>query len=134
MVDRSTLVPANANQCRHCLLTPVYRTGSGWKPRRHRGRLARDVKRGKTLPLITRLQSPAREGHRSENRDILSVMEAVQRQLHSKPLWVIDRGRDGDSTMWKARIKGDREVLVRAANQRFWFMVGHTVDGPADCP
>ena len=39
--------------------------------------VARDVKQGKTLPLITRLQSPAREGYGSENRDILSAMEEV---------------------------------------------------------
>ena len=82
--------------------------------------VARDVKQGKTLPLITRLQSPAREGYGSENRDILSAMEEVQRQLHIKPLWVIDRGGDRGA-LWKAWIEDDREVLVRAANQRFWL-------------
>ena len=82
--------------------------------------VARDVKRGKTLPLITRLLSPHRKGYRSENRDILSVMEEVQRYLSTKPLWVIDRGGDRGK-LWKAWIEGERDVLVRAANQRFWF-------------
>ena len=82
--------------------------------------VARDVKRGKTLPLITRLLSPEREGYRSENRDILTVMEEVQRHLETKPLWVIDRGGDRGN-LWKAWIEGEWDVLVRAANQRFWL-------------
>ena len=82
--------------------------------------VARDVKRGKTLPLITRLISPNREGYRSENRDILSVMEDVQRHLEAKPLWVIDRGGDRGH-LWKAWIEDGWDVLVRAANQRFWL-------------
>jgi len=82
--------------------------------------IARDVKRGKTLPLITRLLSPNRGGYRSENRDILSVMEEVQRHLEAKPLWVIDRGGDRGN-LWKVWIEDEWDVLVRAANQRFWL-------------
>ena len=82
--------------------------------------VARDVKRGSTFPLITRLLSPNRAGYRSENRDILTVMEEVQRHLKAKPLWVIDRGGDRGN-LWKAWIENDRNVLVRAANQRYWL-------------
>ncbi len=82
--------------------------------------VARDVRRRKTLPLMTRLVSPDRGGYRSENRDILSVMEEVQRHLVAKPLWVIDRGGDRGK-LWKVWIEDGWDVLVRAANQRFWL-------------
>jgi len=85
--------------------------------------VARDMKRGKTLPLVTRLLTPERGGYRSENRDILSVMEAVQRHLEVKPLWVIDRGGDR-GRLWQVWIEDEWEVLVRAANRRFWLWRG----------
>ena len=86
--------------------------------------VARDVKRRKTLPLVTRLLSSEREGYRSENRDILSVMEEVRRHLQVKPLWVIDRGGDR-GTLWKVWLEDEWDVLVRAANRRFWLWRGH---------
>jgi hypothetical protein len=82
--------------------------------------VARDVKRGDTLPLMTRLLSAERAGHRSENHEILAAMEEVQRHIAGKPLWVIDRGGDR-GRLWEAWLKDEREVLVRAANQRFWL-------------
>ncbi|MEC9306007.1 MAG: hypothetical protein VX449_10590 [Pseudomonadota bacterium] len=81
--------------------------------------VARDLKRGTTWPLLTRLLSPARGGYRSENTDILSVMDTVQRHVEGRPLWVIDRGGDR-GRLWDAWLRAERHVLVRAANQRFW--------------
>ena len=56
--------------------------------------VARDVERGVSLPLITRLLSSNRPAHRSENTDILAVMEEVRRHVPHDALWVIDRGGD----------------------------------------
>jgi hypothetical protein len=82
--------------------------------------VARDIRRGITFPLLTRLLSSARAAYRSENTDILSVMEAVQRHVQSQPLWVIDRGGDRGK-LWHTWIKDGWDVLVRATNQRFWL-------------
>ncbi|WP_421620944.1 hypothetical protein [Alkalilimnicola ehrlichii] len=57
--------------------------------------VAPDLGSGQTLPLLTRLLSSARAGHRSENTDLLSVMETVQRHVSGAPLWVIGRGGAG---------------------------------------
>lgn len=81
--------------------------------------VARDVKRGQTLPLLTRLLCSERPAHRSENHEILSVMDQVERHLDARPLWVIDRGGDR-GRLWAAWLAAGREVLVRAANQRYW--------------
>jgi len=82
--------------------------------------VARDVKRGQSLPLLTRLLSSERAAHRSENHEILGVMEQVERHLDTRPLWVIDRGGDR-GRLWAAWLAADRAVLVRAANQRYWL-------------
>ena len=82
--------------------------------------VARDVRRGHTLPLLTRLLSVERSGYCSENRDILSVMETVQGQLRGRPLWVMDRGGDRGK-LWGTWIEGDWDVLVRVANRRYWL-------------
>lgn len=81
--------------------------------------VARDVRRGKTLPLLTRLNTPQRTAFRSENHDILSVMDEVSRHIRKDLLWVIDRGGDR-GILWDAWIRCERQVLVRAANQRYW--------------
>ncbi|WP_421620638.1 transposase [Alkalilimnicola ehrlichii] len=82
--------------------------------------VARDLDSGQTLPLLTRLLSSARAGHRSENTDVLSVMETVQRHVSGTPLWVIDRGGDR-GRLWRHWLEQDWPVLVRAANQRYWL-------------
>lgn len=81
--------------------------------------VARDMASGETLPLLTRLGSAERTGHRSENHEIMSVMEEIQRHVKARPLWVIDRGGDR-GRLWDAWIDGDWRVLVRAANLRYW--------------
>ena len=81
--------------------------------------VARDVRAGTTLPVLTRLQSTEGEGYRSENSDILAVMNEVSRHV-GKRLWVIDRGGDR-GVLWDAWLKEGSEVLVRAANQRYWL-------------
>lgn len=85
--------------------------------------VARDVERGVSLPLITRLLSANRPGHRSENTDILAVMDEVRRHLPADALWVIDRGGDR-GVLWKAWLETGYEMLVRAANQRYWLWRG----------
>lgn len=82
--------------------------------------VARDIKSGQTLPLITRLLSAERAGHRSENVELLSVMEEIQRHVSGQPLWVIDRGGDR-GRLWARWIEDGWQVLVRAANQRYWL-------------
>lgn len=81
--------------------------------------VARDPKRGETLPLLTRLLSSERPGHRSENHEILAAMEQVQQHLDARPLWVIDRGGDR-GRLWDVWLKDEWPVLVRAANRRYW--------------
>jgi|GEM_PF-1154779 len=85
--------------------------------------VARDVRRGVTLPLIARLLSANRPGHRSENSDILAVMEEVGRHVPGDALWVIDRGGDR-GVLWKAWLEAGYPMLVRAANLRYWHWRG----------
>lgn len=73
------------------------------------------MRTGQTLPLYTRLLSSQRPGHRSENHEIVETMETVQRQLHTRPLWLIDRGGDR-GRLWTTWLQAERAVLVRAAN------------------
>jgi len=56
--------------------------------------VARDGRRGKTIPLLLRLFSASETGHGSENDEILLAMERVKRSVGSGFLWVIDRGGD----------------------------------------
>jgi len=85
--------------------------------------VARDVRTGRTLPLLTRLLSSARYGFRSENWDLLSVMDQVARHLPGKRLWVVDRGGDRGE-LWEHWLSRDWEVLVRAMNLRHWMWRG----------
>jgi hypothetical protein len=81
--------------------------------------VARDVSRGVTLPLITRLLGAHRPGHKSENTDVLSVMAEVRRHVPGDALWVMDRGGDR-GVLWQAWLDEGCPVLIRAANQRYW--------------
>jgi len=81
--------------------------------------VARDVRTGSTLPLLTRLLSSARYGFRSENWDLLSVMDRVARHLPGKRLWVVDRGGDRGE-LWEHWLSRDWDVLVRVMNLRHW--------------
>ncbi len=85
--------------------------------------VARCLVSGHTFPLLTRLLSSVRGSYKSENRDIVNVMERVQGSLESRPLWVIDRGGDR-GVLWDFWIQGDWKILVRAANQRHWLWRG----------
>lgn len=80
--------------------------------------VARDVKRGTTRPLLMRFLSPARGGYRSENTDILNVMDTVQCHVGCQPLRFIGRGGDR-GRLWDAWLRAERQILIRAANQRF---------------
>jgi len=85
--------------------------------------VARDVRTGRTLPLLTRLLSSARYGFRSENWDLVSVMDQVARHLPGKRLWVVDRGGDRGE-LWSHWLTNGWDVLVRAANLRHWSWRG----------
>jgi len=85
--------------------------------------VARDVRTGRTLPLLTRLLSSARSGYRSENWDLLSVMDQVARHLPGKRLWVVDRGGDRGE-LWRHWLTRDWDVLVRVMNLRHWLWRG----------
>jgi len=85
--------------------------------------VARDVGTGRTLPLLTRLLSSARYGFRSENWDLLSVMDQVARHLPGKRLWVVDRGGDRGE-LWEHWLSRDWDVLVRVMNLRHWLWRG----------
>lgn len=85
--------------------------------------VARDVRTGRTLPLLTRLVSSARFGYRSENWDVLSVMDQVARHLPGKRLWVVDRGGDRGE-LWSHWLSRDWDVLVRVMNLRHWMWRG----------
>ena len=82
--------------------------------------VARDAHGRRTLPLLTRVQASQRPGHRSENTELLGVMEQVRRVLSVDALWVIDRGGDR-GRLWARWLADDWPVCVRAANQRYWL-------------
>ena len=82
--------------------------------------VARQPDTGRTVPLLTRLLSSQRPGHRSENTELIDVMERVRRQLSAQPLWVIDRGGDRGK-LWAHWLAEDYAVCVRAANRRHWL-------------
>lgn len=87
--------------------------------------VGRCLKRGVTLPLLTRLLSSNRGSYKSENRDIMMAMERVRGQLGwgIDPLWVMDRGGDRN-VLWDFWLKGDWQILVRVMNQRYWHWYG----------
>ena len=82
--------------------------------------VARDPSGRRTLPLLTRVQTPERAGYRSENTELLGVMAKVRRALSAQPLWVIDRGGDR-GRLWERWLAEDWPVCVRAMNQRHWL-------------
>jgi len=82
--------------------------------------VARDLKKGTTLPLFCQLYSCQEKGFVSENHEILTVMRRVQAAIGSKRLWVIDRGGDR-SALWNVWLKEDFDVLVRVTKQRHWL-------------
>ena len=87
--------------------------------------VARCLKSGVTLPLLTRLLSSTRNGYRSENVDIMNAMDRVRQMTGTDvdPLWVIDRGGDRNK-LWDFWLKGEWKILVRATNQRYWHWNG----------
>ncbi len=85
--------------------------------------VARCLDSGRTFPLLTRLLSSNRGSYKSENRDIVNVMDRVQGSLESRPLWVIDRGGDR-GVLWDFWLRGDWRILVRSANLRHWLWRG----------
>lgn len=82
--------------------------------------VARDLKKGITLPLFCQLYSCQEKEFVSENDKILTAMRRVQSAIGSKHLWVIDRGGDR-SVLWNAWLKEDFDVLVRVTKQRHWL-------------
>jgi hypothetical protein len=95
--------------------------------------VARDVKSGLNLPVLTRLHSGEHPDYKSENTEILTMMETVCAALPEMdigPLWTIDRGGDRGK-LWRAWIDGGYNVLVRATNQRFWQWRGRSLRAQA---
>jgi len=91
--------------------------------------IARDVKSGTDLPVLTRLHSVEHPDYESENTEILDIMETVRAALPAMeggPLWAIDRGGDR-GWLWQAWIDGAHDVLVRAANRRHWQWRGSSM-------
>lgn len=82
--------------------------------------VARDTKKGATLPLFCRLYSYEESSFTSENEQILSTMRRIQTAIGASRLWVIDRGGDRNA-LWKAWLKEEFEVLVRADSKRHWL-------------
>jgi hypothetical protein len=82
--------------------------------------VARDPKKGTTLPLFCRLYSYQEKEFVSENNEILTAMRRVQSAIGSKRLWVIDRGGDR-SALWDIWLEEGFDVLVRVTKQRHWL-------------
>jgi len=82
--------------------------------------VARDVKRGTTLPLLTRVRSTTDGGYRSENHDIPNVMSEVRRHLACRPLRKSPLAspesalpKHPDRPLWMVVVRhGKRESLV----------------------
>jgi hypothetical protein len=81
--------------------------------------VARDTKRGRTLPLLTRLYSVRSLGHRSENAELKAAITRISAHLGTRPLWVMDRGGDRGE-LWRFWLERGDRVLVRACDQRHW--------------
>jgi len=92
--------------------------------------VARDSRKGKTVPLFLRLFSHEEYGCNSENNEILSAMSRVRREVGDKLLWVIDRGGDR-SVLWNHWIPHQYQMLVRVTRQRHWHWRNHVMDAQA---
>lgn len=91
--------------------------------------VARDVKSGKSLPVLTRLTSGEHPDYESENTEILTMMKTVRAalpEMEGGPLWTIDRGGDR-GRLWQTWINEGYDVLVRVTNQRFWQWRGRSL-------
>ena len=74
-------------------------------------------------PLVNRLWSQDAPGFESENQEILGCVEAVNRHVKGRGVWVIDRGGDRAKLFYPllerglefiVRLRGDRHLLHRA--------------------
>ena len=89
--------------------------------------VARDGRRGKTIPLLLKLFSHEENGCNSENNEIISAMSRVRQQVGEHPLWVIDRGGDR-SCLWRHWLKHEYQMLVRVTKQRHWLWRNSAID------
>lgn len=69
------------------------------------------------LPLVQRAWSAEAPGFVSENRQLLSIMDAVMEATEKRGIWVIDRGGDRDRLYVPMLEKGHR-FLVRLVGSR----------------
>jgi len=92
--------------------------------------VARNGRRGKTVPLLLRLFSHEENGCNSENNEIISAMSRVRQQVGENPLWVIDRGGDR-SLLWSHWLKHEYQMLVRVTKQRHWLWRNGAIDAQA---
>lgn len=84
--------------------------------------VARDIKTGRSLPMLTRLHSSTHPDYSSENTEILSVMATIKANLPAtapKPFWVMDRGGDR-GRLWQTWLDAGDAVCIRVTNQRHW--------------
>jgi len=89
--------------------------------------VARDSRKGKTVPLFLRLFSYEEHGCNSENNEILSAMSRVRQEVGKKLLWVIDRGGDR-SVLWNHWIEHQYQIVVRVSKQRHWHWRNSAMD------
>jgi len=89
--------------------------------------VARDGRKGRTVPLLLRIFSAAEKGHISENAEILSAMERVKQEVGESPLWVIDRGGDR-LNLWDHWLYYHYQIIVRVTKQRHWEWRNSSMD------
>jgi len=89
--------------------------------------VARDGRKGRTVPLLLRIFSAAEKGHVSENAEILSAMERVKREVGESLLWVIDRGGDR-LKLWDHWLCHHYQIVVRVTKQRHWMWRNGSMD------
>jgi len=92
--------------------------------------VARDSRKGKTVPLFLRLFSHEEYGCNSENNEILSAMSRVRQEVGKNLLWVIDRGGDR-RVLWDQWIPHQYQILVRVTKQRHWHWRNRALDAQA---
>ena len=87
-------------------------------------------------PLVNHLWSPAAPGHRSENDEVLSCVQAVTDVVGSKGIWVMDRGGDRMSIL-EVLLKDKRRFLIRLIGNRHLRLGNMRIradDLAGDCP